>query len=142
MRNYKTWYWTAVVFQTLTAGIHALSFLNDPQPANDSEKLLIDLMRNYRQNLAGSMVSMEELLTALSACFSLVYLLGALVNGWLLRRTSDETVLGGILVINLVVFGAGFVIMAVYTFPPPIILTGLVFFFLLLAAAVRKFSTR
>lgn len=142
MRNYKTWFWTAVVLQALTAGIHALSFLNDPQPKNDTEKTLIDLMHNYRQNLAGSMVSMEELLTALSACFSLVYLLGALVNGWLLRRSQDETVLGGILAINIIIFGVGFVIMAVYTFPPPIILTGLVFFFLVLAAVVRKRSNR
>ncbi len=142
MRNYKTWYWTAVVFQALTAGIHALSFLSEPQPANDSEKLLIDLMRNYRHNLMGSMVSMDELFTALSACFSLVYLFGALVNGWLLRRTSDETVLGGILGINLIIFGPAFVIMAVYTFPPPIVCTGLVFFFLLLAAAVRKLPAR
>lgn len=142
MRNYKTWFRTAAILQLITAAIHALSFLNDPKPNNETEKTLFDLMRNYRSDLAGSMVSMEELLTALSSCFSFVYLFGGLINLWLLRKTQDETVLGGVLVINLVVFGPLFAIMAIYTFPPPILFTGLVFFFLLLAAFIRRLSVR
>jgi len=142
MRNYKTWFRTASVLQFITAGIHALSFLNDPQPANETEKILFDLMRNYRSDLAGMMVSTEELMTGLSACFTFLYLFGGLINFWLLRKTQDETVLGGVLVINLLIFGPLFVIMAIYTFPPPILFTGLVFFFLLLAWVVRKLVAR
>lgn len=142
MRNYKTWFRTAAILQLITACVHALSFLNDPQPTNETEKTLFDLMHNYRSNLAGSMVSMEELLTALSSCFSFVYLFGGLINFWLLRKTQDETVLGGVLVINLIIFGPLFAIMAVYTFPPPILFTGLVFFFLLLSAVIRKLPAR
>lgn len=142
MKNYKTWYWTAVVFQFLTAGVHALSLVNAPQAENETEKQLIDLMSSYKMNLAGSMITMQELFTALSSCFSFAYLLGALTNLWLLRKTQDETVLGGILWINILLFGVVFCVMAVYTFPPPIIMTGLVLFFLVLAAVVRRLAPR
>ncbi len=141
MRNYKSWYWTAVVFQFLTAAIHALSFLNDPQPANDTEKTMIVLMRNYKQDMAGMQVTTWELFLALSSCFSLLYFLGGLTNTWLLRRKADDALLGGILWINLLVFGACFFIMAALTFPPPIALTGLVFLFLGVALAVKKGTT-
>lgn len=139
MRNYKTWWWVAVVLQLATAAIHALSFLNEPVPANDTEKQLIDLMQNYRQNLAGMAVTMDGLLTALSACFSLLYLFAGLVNAYLLRRCQDDMLLNGILWINLPIFGLCFAVMAAFTFPPPIILTGLVFIFLALA---KVFQTR
>jgi len=139
MRNYKTWWWVAVVLQLVTAAIHALSFLNEPVPANDTEKQLIDLMQNYRQNLAGMAVTMDGLLTALSACFSLLYLFAGLVNAYLLRRCQDDMLLNGILWINLPIFGLCFAVMAAFTFPPPIILTGLAFIFLALA---KVFQTR
>jgi len=138
MRNYKTWWWVAIVLQLLTAAIHALSFLNEPVPTNDTEKQLIDLMQNYRQNLAGMEITMDGLLTALSACFSLLYLFAGLVNAYLLRRCQDDALLNGVLWINLPIFGICFAIMATYTFPPPIILTGLVFIFLALAKVTRK----
>ncbi|MFN0015343.1 MAG: LIC_13387 family protein [Saprospiraceae bacterium] len=138
MRNYKTWWWMAVVLQLLTAAFHALSLLNEPVAANDTEKQLIDLMQNYRQNLAGMEITMEGLFTALSSCFSLLYLFAGLVNAYLLRRCSDESLLNGILWINLPIFGVCFAIMAVFTFPPPIIMTGLVFILLALAKVTRK----
>lgn len=140
MRNYKTWYWVATVFQFLTAAIHSLSFLNDPKADNETEKTLIELMQNYR--LSGLDVTMSQLVTALSACFTFAYLFGALINAFLLRRNRDEAVFGGVLAINLLVFGALFVIMLIYTFLPPIILTGMVFFFLALAFAVRRLLSR
>lgn len=140
MRNYKTWYRVAAVLQFLTAAIHSLSFLNDPKAENETEKTLIDLMQNYR--LSGLDVTMSQLMTALSACMTFVFLFGALVNGWMLRRTQDEALLGGILAINLLVFGALFVIMLVYAFLPPIVLTGLVFFFLLLAFTLRRIVSK
>ena len=56
MRNYRTWYWLAIAIQFLTAAFHALSFLNDPVPKNESERILFDLMRNYRQDLGAASV--------------------------------------------------------------------------------------
>ena len=78
-------------------------------------------------------VSTEELMLALSACFTLLYLFGGLVNNFLLRRSQDTNLLRGLLWINVLVFGICFVLMALFTFWPPIILTGLVWLFLCLA---------
>lgn len=138
MRNYKSWWWVAAVLQLITAAIHALSFLNKPTPANDTERQLIDLMQNYRQNFAGMEVTMDGLFTALSACFSLLYLFGGLINVYLLRRCQDNLLLNGVLRINLLIFGICFAVMAAFTFPPPIILTGLAFIFLVLAKVMHK----
>lgn len=133
MRNYKTWYSTAIVFQFITAAVHSLSFLNTPVPQNAQERVLFDLMRNYRRDLAGMHVSTEELMLALSACFTLLYLFGGLLNNFLLRRSQDTNLHRGVLWINVLVFGICFVLMALFTFWPPIILTGLVWLFLCLA---------
>ncbi|MEQ1745837.1 MAG: hypothetical protein ABMA02_10445 [Saprospiraceae bacterium] len=138
MLNYKKWWWAAVALQLLTAVVHALSLFGDPVPANDTERQLIDLMQNYKQNLAGMEVTIQGLFTALSSCFSLLYLFGGLVNAYLLRRSQDEALLDGVLWINLPVFGLCFIIMAVFTFPPPIIMTGLVFVFLTLAKVLKR----
>ena len=139
MLQYKTWYWAAVVFQLLTSALHSLSFFNDPAPANESERVLFDLMRHYRRDLGGMSVSTEELMTALSACFTLLYLFGGLLNAYLLRRSKDEDLLRGVLKINLLVFGICFVVMAAFTFPPPIVLTGLVAFCLAIAFLRTRF---
>lgn len=133
MRNYKTWFTTAIIFQFITAAIHSLSFFNSPVPQNEQERMLFDLMRSYRRDLAGMSVSTEELMLALSACFTLLYLFGGLVNNFLLRRSQDTGLHRGVLRINVLVFGVCFVLMAVFTFWPPIILTGLVWLFLCLA---------
>jgi len=71
--------------------------------------------------------SMQQLLNALSACFPLLYLLGALNNIYLLRKRVEPSLIKGLVGIQLIVFGIGFGVMAVLTFLPPIILTGLVF---------------
>lgn len=141
MRNYKPWFWAAVVLQFLTAAAHSLSFFHDPAPANDTERTLLDLMRNYRQDMGGGIsVSTAELVTALSACFTLLYLFGGLVNAYLLRRATEDNLLNGVLQINLFVFGICFWIMAVFTFWPPIVLTGLVALLLAVSLALRTFS--
>ena len=74
-----------------------------------------------------------NLFTAVSACFPLMYLLGAGINGYLLRKKVEPGVLKGLLAINLLLFGACFVVMAFLTFLPPIVLTGLVFLALIVS---------
>jgi hypothetical protein len=69
MRNYKTWWWTAVVFQWITAAFYPFSLLIDAKPANETEKQLFNLMQNYPYNMGGMEVTMQSLFTALGACF-------------------------------------------------------------------------
>ena len=75
---------------------------------------------------AGFHRSMWNLFTALSACFSLVCFLGGLTIAYLLKKKAPTGILKGIVRIHLLVFTACFVLMVVFTFLPPIVLTGLI----------------
>jgi hypothetical protein len=95
---------------------------------------LIELLSNYKQDFGvGFKRSTKELVTALSSCFSLVSLLGALTLTYLLRKRAPEALLKGVVAINTFVFGICFAIMVAFTFLPPIVLTGLIFVCLLIA---------
>ena len=137
-KRYSFWLWLAVVFQLLNAAGHSLSFFVTQVPTNDTERQLLDLMANYRLDMgAGFHRTTHQLFTALSACFPLFYLLGALNNIYCLKKKVDVGLLRGLLAIQLIVFGIAFGVVFVFAFLPPILLTGLVFVFV----AAAFFST-
>jgi hypothetical protein len=134
LKRYTFWLWTSVVLQFLTAAIHATSLFVSPVPDNETERILHELFTTYQKDLGGGFHrTFNDLFTALSSCFSFVCLLGGLVNAYLLRKKVSVEILRGVVLINVVVFGAIFAVMAYFTFLPPIILTGLIFVTLLLA---------
>lgn len=124
----------AVVFMFLTGAVHSISLFVRPVPGNEVERQLVELMATYKNDLgAGFHPTMSNLFTALSSCFSLLCLLGGLTNAYLLKKKIGAGVLKGIVWVNLLVFGICFVMMLVFTFLPPIVLTGLIVLFLMLA---------
>jgi len=137
LKRYTFWLSAAVIFQFLTAAFHALSLVIKPEPANDTERQLLTLVTTHKIDAGGGFQpTFSNLFTALSSCFSLLCLLGGLTNGWLLLKHAEPNLMRGILGINVVVFGICFVIMAFFTFLPPIVCTGLIFFNLLAAFIV------
>ena len=132
-RRYRFWLWTAVVLLLLTALIHSSTlFIPPPDPQNETERQLLQLLVSYKQDFgAGFQRSMKEIFVALSACFSLVCLLGGLTLSKLNKEGTDLTLLKSVVGIHALVFGLCFLIMATHTFLPPIILTGLIFLSLL-----------
>ena len=134
LKRFTFWLWMAVVFMLLNATFHSLSLFFQPEPQNETERQLIQLMTTYRHDLgAGFRPTMANLVTALSSCFSLLCLLGGLMNAYLLKKRVAAGIMRGVVLINLLVFAICFVMMAVFTFLPPIILTGLILLFLILA---------
>ncbi|HKR05066.1 MAG TPA: hypothetical protein VJY62_10580 [Bacteroidia bacterium] len=134
LKKHTFWLKAAIILQLLTAGLHSLSFLNNPLPENESEKQLMDLMNTYKKDLGGGFdPSMNDILISLSACLPLLCILGGWINLYLLKKKADENILKGVVGINVIVFGACFILMAIFTFLPPIICTGLIFIFLLLS---------
>lgn len=132
--KYTTWLTIAAIFQLLSALAHSIGFFVEPVAANDSEKMLLDLMNTYKMDMgAGISRSMNDLFTALSACFTLLYLFAALLNGYLMRSRVNAEVMRGVIILQVSIFGISFALMAYFTFLPPIILTGLVFIFLLMS---------
>lgn len=131
MGNYRLWIKITAVLQILTAAAHSMSFLSSPAAENETERQMIDLITGYRKDMGmGFQPSFYELFTAVSATFTLLFLFGGVLLLYLLKRKTDEGTLRGVLNLSLVVYGICFAVMAVFAFPPPIIMTGLVFILL------------
>jgi hypothetical protein len=112
--------------------MHLPTLFLQPPPQSDTERQLFELMSSYRTDFGlGFKRSTKELVTALSACFSLVCFLGGLTLMYLARQRVELQILKGVVGIHLLVFGVCFALMAVFTFHIPIVLTGLIFLSLL-----------
>jgi hypothetical protein len=134
MKQYRFWLKVSVVFQLLTGVIHSLTFLNPSQPANDTEKQMLDLMEHYTMDVsAGFKPTMADLMTCFSICFTLLFFLGGFLNLFLLRKKAGIEIMKGVIGINVLIFGACFTATFLLTFLPPTICTGLIFISLVLA---------
>lgn len=134
LRRYTFYLTVAIIFQLLTAAAHLLGFFVSPELENEKDRQLNDLLHNYYHDMgAGFHRSFFDLFTALSACYPLLCVLGALTVGYLLWKHAAPDLMEGILLINVFIFGVCLIVMAVFTFLPPIIMTALIFINLLLA---------
>src|SRR5512144_1230972 len=134
LKRYTFWLTAAMLFQFVTAIIHSLSFIIGLQPENDTERQMVDLITNYRQDMgAGFHRTFYELFTALSACLPLLCLLGGSTLGYLLLKDAEPGLMRGVIFINLVVFSVGLVVMFAFGFIVPVVSFGLVVINLLLA---------
>jgi len=134
VKRYTFWLTAAVLFQFLNAILHSLSFIVKPELHNDTERQIHELVTTYREDMGtGFHRTFFELFTALSACFPLLCLLGGLTLGYLLLKHTEPELMRPMILINLIIFGALFVIMIVFTFLPPIVMTALIVINLLAA---------
>ncbi|MBK7788698.1 MAG: hypothetical protein IPN73_09300 [Saprospiraceae bacterium] len=116
------------IFMVLTAVIHSLSFFAEPTAANETESQLLHLMQSYKADMgAGFHRSMDELFTSISACLSLLCLLGGLVTLYLSKAPIEIKIFRGIMLIHTLIFGIAFVVMLFFAFLPPIVCMGLIF---------------
>jgi hypothetical protein len=135
----RVFMWLVVVFMFLTGAVHSLSLFVTPVAGNATEQQLLDLMANYKLDLGGGFHrSMNELVTALSSCFTLLCVLGALTDVCLLVKRVPVEIVKPLLAGQLIVFGICFALMAAFTFLPPMILSGLVFVFLMLMYVTNR----
>ncbi len=126
-----SWLKVATGFQFLTAAFHSISLVFAPQGQNETEKQLLDLMHYYKMDMgAGIHRSMWQLYTAMSSCFVLLFLLGALINLYIIRNKTSADWAKAIVGIEIIIYGICFLAMTFLTFIPPAALAGLVFFFL------------
>jgi hypothetical protein len=129
-KKFSFWIWGAIVTQLLTAAFHALSFFAKQEPTNETEKQLIDITTTYKADLGmGFHRTFAELFTAVSLCFTLICLFGALINWYFKKKNLDAGLWKGLLLIQMIIFGAMLVAMLVFAFAPPIICTALIFIF-------------
>lgn len=115
-----------IVLLLFTTAAHAMSLFVETPPANETEVQLQNLMKTYKIDAgAGFHPTMSGLFTALSSCYSILTLFGAMLLIYLPKRI-ELNVLKGLLTIMIVCFGICFGFMAFFTFLPPILLTGMI----------------
>lgn len=137
LKRYTFWLKTAVIFQLLTGIIHSLSLFISPTPENETERQLFALMSTHKIDMgAGFHQPFQNLVTALSSCFTFLCIFATLINGYLLWKHIGPDVMKGIIGINVVIFGMLFAVMSYLTFLPPIVCSGLIFVSLLVAFMV------
>jgi hypothetical protein len=137
--GFPFWIWGVIISQFLTALFHSLSFISPAKPRNETEKQLTDLVTNYKINMgAGIKRSFYNLFIGVSVCFTLIYVLGGIMNWYFVRSGVSVEIWNGFLLIQVIVYGAIFVLQLRFTFLPPIIVTGLVFIFLTGAYIITK----
>jgi hypothetical protein len=130
--DFYFWIWGAIITQLLTALFHSLSFIAKPKPRNETEKQLIDLLANYHMDMGGGIKrSFKNLFIGVSVCFTIIYILGAVLNWYFLKSGISPELWKGFLLIQLIAYGVVFLLQVRFTFWPPIIVTGLVFIFLI-----------
>jgi len=140
MRNYSFWLKAAIISQSMTGIFHVLGIISGSKPNNDTEKTLLDLMQNYKFDLgSGFLHSMDDIKLAFSISFALLLFFSAALNFYLLKTNIAPNILKGVIVINLLTYILCFITMAMFTFLPPIVCTGLITLFLMIALLqIRK----
>lgn len=129
-KKFSFWIWGAILIQLLTSIFHSLSFFAKQEPTNETEKQLMDITDSYKADLGmGFHRTFAELFTAVSLCFTLICLFGGILNWYLKRKNIAADLWKGILLIQIVIFGAMFAAMLAFAFFPPIVCTGLIFIF-------------
>ena len=134
LKRYTFWLWLAIAILFLNTVIHSITLFIQPAPQNEIERQLTQLMTTYHNDFgAGFHPTPHNLFTALSSSFSLLCLLGGLMNAYLVKKRVSPEIMRGVVAIDLLVFGICFVVVAIFTFLLPIILIGLIVVFLALA---------
>ena len=134
LKRYTFWLWMAIAVLLLNTIIHSITLFIQPAPQNEIERQLVHLMTTYHNDFgAGFHPTPQNLFIALSSSFSLLCLLGALMNAFLVRKRVSTEIMRGVLAIDLLVFGICFVVIAIFPFLLPIILIGLIVLFLTFA---------
>lgn len=84
-------------------------------------------MYNYKKDMgAGFSRSFAEVFLSLGVSFTLICVLGGLINCYLKKKQISNDVWKGLLLIDVIIFGILFLVMLKFTFLPPIICTGLI----------------
>jgi hypothetical protein len=77
---------TGAIWLLFLSAVHSLSLMMKQTPNNETERRLLDLMSNYRFNVAGAMRSMKDFMTG----FSISFMLAALGFGLLDLSLAKE----------------------------------------------------
>lgn len=128
------WIKVTSILMFITGGVHSISLFFQIVPQNEIEKQMLDLFYSHKmESGAGFSPTLGDIFLALSSCFTLLYLMAGVLNFYLIQQKIEGALWRGILIIQLIFFGIAFIMMAFFTFLPPVILTGVTFSLLVIS---------
>ena len=91
MRAFRPFFYTGTAVQLISVAVHFSGMLQKRVPANDQEKMLQDLLHNYRFNLgAGFARSLGDFLTGFGVIYGVFVLFFGLINVFAIRQAGDS----------------------------------------------------
>lgn len=118
--TYKTFFKFGAWAMLATGAIHSLNFLSDPQPANDSERQMLDLMNNYKMDLgAGIQRSMNDIVTFFNLSLTFLCLMGSGLNLLLVKFFDNRDLAKRVVTFNAIFWSIYLIPLWLMTFLPP-----------------------
>jgi hypothetical protein len=126
IKRHTFWLKTAVVFLFLSAVLHSVALVTGLTGETEDEKKVIALMSaTPMQTGDGFNPTIMDLFTALSSCYTWLYLFGAMLFVFLLRKNVASSILRGVTGIGIIIYGAAFIMIFTFAFLGPILFSGL-----------------
>jgi hypothetical protein len=127
LKRYTFWLTAAVLFMFVNAIMHAITLFLPIRPETGDESRMLELMTTLRLQMGfGFDPTFFDLYTAYSASYSMAFLLGGLMLGYLLIKDVQPRLMKGAIAINLAIYFVIFVIVLWFTFLPLVIFSALV----------------
>ncbi len=105
LSSFSFWIWGTIIAQLLTAIFHSISFFAKEKPRNETEKQLMELVKNYKIDLGGGIKrSFGQLFIGVSTCFTFIYIFGAVLNWYFLKSGISSDIWKGFILIELIIY--------------------------------------
>ena len=122
MRAFRPLFYTGTITQFLTVPVHFLGMSMKRPPANDKEKILEDLLHNYRFDLgAGFVRSTSDFMMGFGIVYGVFILIFALINLFAIRQAGDSPFLRTLCWLNALCMGLAAAIAFKFFFLPPLL---------------------
>ena len=122
MRAFRPLFYTGTAVQLISVAVHFLGMLQKRVPANDQEKMLQDLLHNYRFNLgAGFERTLSDFLTGFGVIYGIFILFFGVINVFAIRQAGDSRFLRTLCWLNALCMAAATAIAFKFFFLFPLV---------------------
>ena len=122
MRAFRSMFYAGTVVQLISVAVHFFGMSQKHQPGGGQEKMLYDLMHNYRFDLgAGFVRTMSDFLTGFGLVYGVFVLFLGLINVFAIRQAGDSSFLPSLCWLNVMCMAAVAVIAFKFFFLPPLL---------------------
>jgi len=119
---FRSLFYTGTAVQLISVPVHFLGMLSKRVPANDQERMLQDLLHNYRFNLgAGFVRTLSDFLTGFGVVYGVFILFFGLTNVFAIRQAGDSRFLRTLCWLNALCMAVATVIAFKFFFLFPLV---------------------